>query len=62
MIMFLAHSKIECMGNAWNVNAWILHGDFLVGNRMDVNIMLHGKCMDVSAWIMHGCECMDSAW
>ena len=31
--------------NAWIVHdyvAWIVHGDFLVGNKIDVNIMLHG--------------------
>ena len=25
-----------------DVNAWIVHGDFLVGNKMDVNILMHG--------------------
>ena len=63
MIMFLVDSKIECMDNAWNLNAWIMHGCecmviFLVGNKMDYIAwlcdFLVGNKMDVNivnAWL-----------
>ena len=36
--------ECECMDNAWLYFLWVtrwimLHGDFLVGNKMDVNVM-----------------------
>jgi len=62
MVTFLWVTRwMSIIVNAWLYFLWvtrwiILHGDFLVGNKMDVNIVLHGDFlvgnkMDVNvAW------------